>query len=112
MTNHYVDSNGDSKACSMCKTNMIYMGQHGYQKYWDCPNDCGPECEELKKPTTHCWVEGCSETNIERCNENADFPYGNRCPSCGASLRNHPTRGEGKCFDQAVHGYHKGTDNG
>jgi len=91
----YVDSNGKSKECWLCKKPMRYMGQHGYQKYWDCDDDCGPECEDVRPvKSTPCWVVGCTG-KFDRLNENADPPYGHRCPQCGCSLRNHPEYGMG-----------------
>ena len=100
----------EALACSMCHAPMTYMGQEGYTRYWDCPNECGPETEDLERPETHCWVEGCQGTVTRRV-DNSDHPYGHGCSDCGSSLRHHPTRGAGKSADQAVFGY-RGKVNG
>jgi len=107
----YVDSNGKTKACSMCKKPMQYMGQHGYTQYWDCNDGCGPETVDLQKPSTHCWVPGCQGI-VERLTENSDHPYGNKCSDCGQSLRNHPVKGVGGAEDQAVYGIKRKVTNG
>lgn len=99
----YVDLNGKNKPCSMCGNLMHYMGQHGYQKYWDCPEGCGPETEDIQRPDTHCWVKGCGQI-IERKYNNADSPYGHKCPVCQCSLRNHPKYGMGAIEDKGIHG--------
>ena len=88
----------EARKCSMCKNPMTYMGQSGYTRYWDCPNNCGPETEDLH-PIIHCWVKECL-TEFKRSETKQDPPYGNVCPKCGHSLRYHPQYGMGKPQDR------------
>lgn len=45
---------------------------------------------------TTCWK---CDVEIDRTIEELDGVYGNKCPECGESLRNHPTYGEGNPQD-------------
>jgi hypothetical protein len=49
---------------------------------------------------THCWRWECHRTPINRFIALADGAYGNRCPNCQSSLREHPFFGWGMEYDK------------
>ena len=114
------------RVCKSCGTELREFDDYGNQ-FWHCPNDCisrevsnriakeeaaksdaeqqadyedhlavaGPQAY-MKQ--THCW--NC-QTTITRTPQTQDEPYGNFCPKCGESLRNHYYLGEGRPGDLA-----------
>jgi len=49
---------------------------------------------------THCWRVECKRLRINRLLSIKDGDYGNRCPNCGNSLREHPFFGEETEYDK------------